>query len=119
MPRRRAFSLAEALTFALTTPSNQGGKGGEGYCVLVGSSAGLTYLRPHGPMVVIWTTVSSSTKRKCAVPGGNAKKLPAGSAMVALRSAFSPIPRLPVPDMTVTTSLTGCVCGGTEYPAGN
>src|SRR5262245_47645639 len=58
------------------------------YCVLRGSSAGLTYLMPQGPFVVTCTTVSSSKKTKCGVAGGSAKKLPAGNAFVALRSAF-------------------------------
>src|ERR1700692_2122011 len=53
------------------------------------------------------------------MPGGRAKKLPAGNVVVALRSAASPIPILPAPEITVTTSGTGCVCGGTAYPAGN
>ena len=36
----------------------------------------------------------------------------AGIALAALSSNFSPIPILNVPDMTVTRSVLGCVCGG-------
>src|SRR3954453_17794205 len=53
------------------------------------------------------------------MPSGIAKKLPAGSALAALRLAVSPIPKLMVPDITVSTSDAGCVCGAIAYPAGN
>src|SRR3954454_10484432 len=47
------------------------------------------------------------------------KRGPACSAVAELRSAVSPIPRLMVPDITVSTSDAGCVCGAIAYPAGN
>src|SRR5688572_8844204 len=53
------------------------------------------------------------------MPGGMAANEPAVISCVAASSNFGPDPRLSVPEITVTCSATGCVCGGTLNPGGN
>ncbi len=86
---------------------------------LRGSSARLTYVIPHGPIPLNWTTVSSLVQAKCFIWGSMMERLPAGSAVVLASSNVSPLPKCKVPDRTVTRSTAGCQCGGTLKFAGN
>ena len=70
-------------------------------------------------MLLSWITVSSSTKAKCVMPGETRRSCPPAGHEFLLLSAFSPIPRRNVPEMTVAISGCGCLYGGTTYPLGN
>src|SRR6476659_836096 len=85
---------------------------------LRGSSAWFTYVMPHGPSPWNWTTVSPFTQTKCFIPAGHVPYVPAGSTSPFVSSHVSPLPKWNVPEMIVTRSGLGCVCGRILYPSG-
>ncbi len=81
------------------------------FFALRGSSAGLTYVKIHGPVPWSCTMVLPFTQAKWRIPAGQKPYVPAGILRVADWSNFSPMPRFKVPERTVTRSTFGCQCG--------
>src|SRR6266851_8042552 len=70
-------------------------------------------------MLFTCTTVSWENQPKWCIPFGMWTKPPGFIASVFFGSSLSPVPKLAVPEITVTFSSAGCIWGGTLYPAGS
>src|SRR5688572_4607412 len=65
------------------------------------------------------TTHPLLVQPKCCIPAGIRENEPAVNSCAAVSSNFAPCPILNDPEITVTCSAPGWVCGGILNPAGN